>query len=107
MSLQEIIENYLSNGWRLERILMTDDAWSTEVKSEISENVIREVSDINALWFSRKRTSGQEAWELRFAGSTPYALLELFEPYEPEEEQEERRKEMERELRERIRKKDA
>lgn len=96
----EIIAAYRRHDWRLERVLLKAEtrAELKEAASRIFEETIVRDAPYDALWFARPSAAGREAWELRFAGETPYALFETFEADEAEEDREEVRREMEARL---------
>ena len=105
-NIQEILAQYRRHGWRLARVLARPETLA-ELREE-SEGGGEEFggapvaeSEVDAMWFTRPSAEGREAWELRLAGGTPYALFELFEPDEAEEDREDVRREMEACLRER------
>ncbi|HEX8709710.1 MAG TPA: hypothetical protein VF723_15830 [Pyrinomonadaceae bacterium] len=98
----EIIATYMRHGWRLERVLLrpeTSAGLGQDAGSVFAAAAVRE-AEVDALWFARASQSGREAWELRLAAESPYALFETFEPDEAEEDREEVRQEMEARLRE-------
>jgi hypothetical protein len=94
----EIIAAYGKHEWRLKSVLLRPEtrAQLEEAEAKLFEDAVaaREAS-FDALWFSRPSHAGREAWELRLASETPYALFETFEADEVEEDREEVRREME------------
>jgi hypothetical protein len=102
--LKEIIATYSRHGWRLRRALLRPETRaSLTAGPEIEmlfETAQMQESIVDALWFARPSHAGREAWELRLAGDTPYALFETFEADEAEEDREDARLEMEARLRE-------
>lgn len=108
---QEILAQYRRHGWRLARVLARPET-SAELGSASGQSIeggglsfegaaVVE-SEVDAMWFTRPSAEGREAWELRLAAETPYALFELFEPDEAEEEREDVRREMESRLRDYV-----
>ncbi|HEX8557262.1 MAG TPA: hypothetical protein VF668_04120 [Pyrinomonadaceae bacterium] len=99
---QEIHAQYARHGWRLVRVLARAETLaelSASAGGAAFEGAAAAESEVDAMWFSRPSAEGREAWELRLAGDTPYALFELFEPDEDEEDREDVRREMEARLR--------
>ncbi len=81
----EIIETYQKHGWILRRVLL-----SPALKAKLGtggDDIFNEVmifdSDINAAWFSRPPKSGGIAWEIRYLGDPPFALLENIDESSP------------------------
>jgi hypothetical protein len=98
----EIIAAYGKHEWRLKRVLLRPETCKelTESGSNLFGEVAVQEAPFDALWFSRPSHAGREAWELRLASETPYALFETFEADELEEDREEVRREMEARLNE-------
>lgn len=98
----EIITAYRKHEWRLKRVLLRPETHKelTETGSNLFAEAVVLEAPFDALWFSRPSHAGREAWELRLAAETPYALFETFEADELEEEREEVRREMEARLNE-------
>ena len=96
---------YRKHGWRLAGLLARAEtlaelrAMGGEAGAGVYEGAAVRESEVDAMWFTRPSAEGREAWELRLAGETPYALFELFEPDESEEERDDVRREMEARLR--------
>ena len=82
----EVIATYHKYGWILRRILLTKASQKTLDKSKpaIFGGVAIFGSEIDAAWFSRPPQSGTVAWELRYLGDIPYALLEKVDESDPE-----------------------
>ena len=76
-SLSELIKTYERHGWLLRRVLLSDDGRATLHINLADIPIIS--SDINAAWFSRPPKAGGVAWELRYLGDIPYALVERFD----------------------------
>lgn len=99
--IKEILSLYQKHDWTLRRVLLSD-ALRTRISDQLETlfgaQAAFVTSEINALWFSRVSTEGNEAWEIRFLSHVPFALVEVFADDEDEEVLEERLKEMEAEL---------
>ena len=75
--LQALITLYEKHGWLLRRVLVTDpEAYAANGNFESIINVPYMRSEIDAAWFSRPPCNGPIAWELRYLGEKPFALLE-------------------------------
>jgi len=76
--VRELIETYKKYGWILRRVLLTDalDKSLGSNKEQLFGDVPVNISDLDAAWFSRPPKSGPIAWEIRYLGDIPYALLE-------------------------------
>ena len=98
----EIIDAYRQHEWRLQRVLLRPETHKelTEAASNPFEDAVVREAPFDALWFARPSHAGREAWELRLASETPYALFETFEADELEEDREDVRREMEARLNE-------
>jgi len=77
-AIAEIIATYQKYGWILRRVLLNKESLK---KLECEKNglfgdVAIVDSDINAAWFSRPPKTGSVAWEIRYLGNIPFALLE-------------------------------
>jgi hypothetical protein len=77
-SVAEIISTYQKHGWLLRRVLLSDESRSAlqTTLSTLLEGVSVHPGRVDAAWFSRPPTGGGVPWEVRFLGSTPFALLE-------------------------------
>jgi len=97
---KEILAQYKKHGWNLRRVLLS--APSKEILSDSLKSLFSDAeiisSEIDAAWFSRASGAGNEAWEIRRLGGTPFALVEVFEADDDKEVCEETRKEMETRL---------
>jgi hypothetical protein len=98
----EIINAYRQHEWRLQRLLLRPETHKelAERASNLFEDTVVREAPFDALWFARPSHAGREAWELRLAAETPYALFETFEADELEEDREDVRREMEARLNE-------
>lgn len=89
--ISELIAVYSKHGWSLRRVLLShavlDSIGRDSVTALIGECEVRE-SDLDAMWFARAPVNGQETWELRVLGSTPFALNEFFDEDDDEEDRE-------------------
>jgi hypothetical protein len=79
--IAEILALYKRHGWILRRVLLSDALRAS--LAEALENLFGDAeirsSELNAAWFSRPARNNQEAWELRRLGTSPFALMELFD----------------------------
>ena len=77
-AIAEIIETYQKYGWILRRVLLTheSDKKLHPNRRQLFGDIEIIDSAIDAAWFSRPPKSGGVAWELRYLGNIPYALLE-------------------------------
>lgn len=94
---REILRQYEKHGWNLRRVLLS--ARTAEFLPDSLKDIFGAAeivsSEIDAAWFSRASGNGNEAWEIRRFGGTPFALIEVFESEDEEEVREEARQEME------------
>ncbi|MBK8466471.1 MAG: hypothetical protein IPL32_11625 [Chloracidobacterium sp.] len=77
-AVAEIIATYQKYGWILRRVLLTSQSSKNlqhDKDSLFGETIIVD-SAIDAAWFSRPPKSGGVAWEIRYLGDIPFALLE-------------------------------
>ena len=77
-TIGEIIATYQKHGWILRRVLLSA---ALKEKIGVSGNTIfGEIQatdcDFDAAWFSRPPKAGGMAWEIRYLGDPPFALLE-------------------------------
>lgn len=83
-ALKEIIALYEKHGWLLRRVLSKDPVDPAAAgKSAGIINVPYKKADIDAAWFSRPPGDGPIAWELRYLGEKPFALLESLNENDP------------------------
>jgi len=106
-TIAEIVATYLKHGWILRRVLL-----SAELKKKLGvagKSLFGDVptvdSDIDAAWFSRPPKTGGIAWEIRYMGDVPLALLEKLDEDDPAFES--AIKNVERRLAESVAKKEA
>jgi hypothetical protein len=95
-----ILSLYKKHGWKLRRVLLcvkSKENLSNEPVNLFGDAEIIE-SKVDAVWFSRPATDGNEAWELRHLSENPYALVEVFDSEDEEEVREEARTEIEARL---------
>ncbi|MBV9217047.1 MAG: hypothetical protein JO053_12810 [Acidobacteria bacterium] len=80
--VRETIKLYQKHGWVLRRI----NAPSGVINElgEGLEGVLISESDFGCAWFSRPPARGEIAWELRYLGEPPYALVEHIDENSPE-----------------------
>ena len=75
-TLNEIIRQYIQHGWILRRLVLTAVS-----RNQLGEDLVNSFgvdlreSSLDAAWFSRPPTGGSVAWEVRYLGSFPFALL--------------------------------
>ena len=79
-AVSEVISTYRRYGWVLRRILLKriEDGSSLAASIDLGDAKIA-TSAINAAWFSRPPKAGPVAWEIRYLGNIPFALLETLE----------------------------
>jgi hypothetical protein len=104
--IREIVGTYRKHDWVLRRVLASEEMLK-ELGDSLPPDVPLEVSDVNALWFSRPSGKNREAWELRSISASPFALFETFPLETGEEERENACRELENRLRERQAKADV
>ena len=73
VTVGEIISQYEKHGWILRRALLSEE--NKNVLAEKASSIDVEVSDLDALWFSRRSNPESEAWELRRLTGSPFALV--------------------------------
>lgn len=98
--IAEILSLYKKHGWILRRVLLSDALQKNLADSPAELFGAAEIraSAIDAAWFSRVSKAGQEAWELRSLGETPFALMEIFDDEDEDEIREETLAEVESRL---------
>lgn len=81
-----IIATYEKHGWKLRRVLLSEQ--SGKLMRESVRKLVGDVPILNsvsdAAWFSRPPSSGAVAWEIRYLGDIPFALLEHVDESKPE-----------------------
>lgn len=80
-SFREIVELYKKHGWMLRRVLLSEEtltAVGSDIRSSYS-GVDVVASDLDMAWFSRPPADGPIAWELRYLGEPPFALVQNFD----------------------------
>ena len=80
-SITSIIATYEKNGWILRRVLLSGAAKQAIGDTVGGINVTD--ADIDAAWFSRPPRQGGTAWEIRYLGEVPYALVENIDENSP------------------------
>ena len=86
VAISEIFATYKKHGWIGRRVLLSPTLKAdldTDVKTLFGDLSVVD-SDINAAWFSRPPQSGGVAWEIRYLGDVPFALLERLDENDPE-----------------------
>ena len=83
-----IISLYKKHGWKLSRVLISQALSERLSGSDVFGSVEIRESDIDAAWFTRSSSPGQETWELRNLTGTPFALLQVFDAQADEGERE-------------------
>lgn len=80
-AVEEVIALYSRHGWELRRLL----SQSRDVKliADKYRDVIVADFAIDAAWFARPRRLGPVAWEIRYLGKPPFALLESLDEADP------------------------
>lgn len=68
---------YEKHGWKLSRVLLTEESQAEIVLPALGLDETAEVrdSDLDAFWFTRRSDPNSEAWELRRLAGTPFALV--------------------------------
>lgn len=80
-SLKTLIETYRQHGWELRRVVLSDEAGIPAVAEKVGVPVVSSV--VNGAWFARPAGPDGAAWELRYLGSTQYALVERIDETAP------------------------
>ncbi|CAN5390432.1 hypothetical protein BH20ACI2_BH20ACI2_17270 [soil metagenome] len=81
----ETIATYQKYGWLLRRIVINGpEGAGLESKLKDIADVPITRSSINAAWFSRPPADGPVAWEIRYLGDMPFALLESLDEKDPD-----------------------
>jgi len=73
-TIAAITGQYTEHGWILRRIVIID-AMSADIASDFEVDV-QTGAPVNGMWFSRPPQPGGEVWELRYLGTTQFALVE-------------------------------
>src|SRR5687768_13101353 len=81
-AVAEIIATYQKHGWVLRRVLLSDES-KTVLGTAVNGLPLMD-SNIDAAWFSRPPKSGGVAWEVRYLGDVPFALLENIDEESPD-----------------------
>ena len=81
--LREIAATYRKYGWECRRLLLNDRSQPAAIGSipEFSDIPIFD-SAVPAAWFSRPPADGAVAWEIRYLGDPPFALVEKLDENE-------------------------
>ncbi len=85
LSIAEIIATYQKYGWILRRVLLTKELKQAlhGSSSDLFAGIDVCDSAIDAAWFSRPPQDGVVAWEIRYLGNFPFALLEKVDENDP------------------------
>jgi hypothetical protein len=85
-AIAEIIATYQKYGWILRRVLLSPTLVKALGRDKDTLFGAATITDsiIDAAWFSRPPQNGNAAWEIRYLGETPYALLEKADENDPE-----------------------
>jgi len=85
-SLTEVVKTYEKYGWVPRRFLFTGGLAAAigPIRSTLANEIPIHPSDIDAAWFSRPPKHGGIAWELRYLGEPPFALLENIDEESPD-----------------------
>lgn len=77
-AIADIIEQYEKYGWRLRRVLLSQQLAGTlsDFAALFGDAEVRP-ADNDALWFSRRSMPDREAWELRRISASPFAIVEV------------------------------
>lgn len=81
--VQAVIDQYERNGWLLRRLGLTNLSNSP---TNIDESVSVRSNDLDVAWFSRPPGIGEIAWELRYLGEPPVALVQHIDEASPDRE---------------------
>jgi hypothetical protein len=81
-AVREIIATYVKHGWVLRRVLLSEA--SKAASADLFADTEFRASPLDAAWFSRPPQPGETAWELRYLGDIPFALLEHVDENSPE-----------------------
>jgi hypothetical protein len=80
-----IIRQYTQHGWVLRRLVLTDELRNRLGADFVDDlGVAARAAKLDAAWFSRPPTGGAVAWEVRYLGSFPFALVETIDESEPD-----------------------
>lgn len=81
--IKGIIATYERHGWILRRVLLSERLKDRLGAAQFGGVPVVD-SKIDAAWFSRPPKPGGVAWEIRYFGGTPFALLEHIDEDDPE-----------------------
>jgi hypothetical protein len=71
--ITELIETYRKFDWQPRRLLLKTASRASLDDAVQGVPIVN--SEIDAVWFSRAKQSGDTPWELRHIGKTPLALV--------------------------------
>ena len=85
-TVAEMIATYKKHGWELRRILLSPGSKSkVGARFAVTFPGIKFTdSGVDAIWFSRSPTGGPVAWEIRYLGNTPFALVQTIDESAPD-----------------------
>ena len=83
-TITEIIATYKKHGWIVRRVLLSAKTKAKIVDALVLDDVRIVESEIDAAWFSRPPGQGRVAWEIRYLGDPPFALVESIDENEPD-----------------------
>jgi hypothetical protein len=81
----EIVATYQKHGWLLRRVLLSaalKESLGGEPDALFGGVPVIDAM-IDAAWFSRPPRAGAIAWEIRYLGDVPFALLENIDEDDP------------------------
>ena len=70
---EALIATYVQHGWLLRRVVLQD---VSNAPRGLTKDVTLTKGIVDAAWFSRSQKPGPIAWEIRYLGSSQYALVE-------------------------------
>lgn len=82
-AIGDIIATYTKHGWILRRVLLCGTLPDGLAASDIFGTAEVGVADIDLAWFSRPPRPGGVAWEVRYLGNIPFALVEHLDEDNP------------------------
>ena len=76
--MRAVLDMYAKHGWLLRRVLLSPESGSTIDVSIFADAEVA-AGQLDLAWFSRPPASGEIAWELRFLGDPPIAIVEYLD----------------------------
>lgn len=83
-AIPDIVATYKKHGWLLRRILLSGKTKAKVADALVLDDVKIVDAEIDAAWFSRPPGKGRVAWEIRYLGDPPFALLESIDETAPD-----------------------